>query len=66
MMISLASSRAHGFKRWSDAHEQTTDSTEESEESTVVPRNRDAAVVAHAIPERPRGPWPIPGVGSSI
>jgi hypothetical protein len=63
MMISLASSRAYGFKKWSDAHKRTTDP---AEQSTAVPRNRDADVVTHAIPKQPRGLWLVPGVGSSV
>ena len=52
-MISLASSRARGFKKWSDAHKWAIDPTEQS---TVIPRNRDGDGVAHAVAERPRGP----------
>ena len=66
MVISLASSRDHGFKKWSDAHKRTTDPTEFAEQSTVVPRNYDADVVPRAIAEQARGPWLVPGVGSSI
>ena len=65
-MISLASSRAHGFKKWSDAHKRTIDPTEFAEQSTVVPRNCDADVVPYAVAEQARGPWLVPGVGSSI
>jgi hypothetical protein len=63
MMISLASSRTGGFKKWTDSYEQTIDPTEQS---TVISRNRDSDVVVHAIAERPRGPWLVPGVGLSI
>jgi len=66
MVISLASSRDHGFKKWSDAHKRTIDPTDFVEQSTVVPRNCDADVVAHAVVEQARGPWLVPGVGSSI
>ena len=65
-MISLTSSRAHGFKKWSDAHKRIIDSTDSAEQSAIIQRNRDADVVAHAVAELPRGPWFIPGVGSSI
>jgi hypothetical protein len=65
-MISVASSRARGFKKWSDAHKRTTDPADSVGQSTVIPRNRDGAVVAHAVAELPRGPWLVPGVGSSI
>jgi len=65
-MISLASSRARGLKKWSDAHKRTIDPTDFAEQSTVVPRNYDADVVPHAIAEQARGPWLVPGVGSSI
>ena len=66
MVVSLASSRDHGFKKWSDAHKRTTDPTEFAEQSTAVPRNYDADVVPHAIAEQARGPWLVPGVGLSI
>jgi hypothetical protein len=66
MMISLTSSRARGFKKWSDAHKRTIDLTDSEEQSPMIQRNRDAGVVAHAVAERPRGPWLVPGVGSSI
>jgi hypothetical protein len=66
MIISPASSRAYGFKKWSDAHKRPIDPTDFAEQSTVFPRNRDADVVPHAVAERARGPWLVPGVGSSI
>jgi len=62
-MISLASSRTRGFKKWSNPYKQTIDP---AEQSTVIPRYRDSDVVVHAIAERPRGPWLVPGVGLSI
>ena len=65
-MISLASSRAYGFKNWSDAQKRSIDLTDSAEQSTEIPRYRDADVVAHAVAELPLGPWLIPGVGSSI
>jgi hypothetical protein len=66
MMISLASSRARGFKKWSDAHKRSIDPTDFVEQSTVVPRKRNADVVPHAVAELARGPWLVPGVDSSI
>ena len=66
MIISPASSRDHGFKRWSDAHKRTIDPADAAEQSTMAPRNGDADVVPHAVAERARRPWLVPGVGSSI
>ena len=66
MIISLASSRAYGFKKWSDAHKRTIDPNDLAEQSTVASRNREADVVAQAVDERARGPWLVPRVGSSI
>ena len=66
MIISLASSRDHGFKKWSDTHNRTIDPTDFAEQSTVVPRNCDADVVPHAVAEQAREPWLVPGVGPSI
>ena len=65
-MISLASSRARGFKKWSDAHKRTIDPADLAEQSTAIPCICDADVVSHAVAERARGPWLVPGVGSSI
>jgi hypothetical protein len=65
-MISLASSRTYGFKKWSDAHKPIIYPTDSVDRNNVTPRNRDADVVAFAVAERPRGPWFVPGVGSSI
>ena len=66
MIISPASSRDHGFKRWSDAQKRTIVPADSAEQSTMAPRNRDADVVSHAVAERAHGPWLVPGVGSSI
>ena len=66
MIISPASSHDHGFKRGSNAHKRPIDPTDFAEQSTVVPRNRDADVPAYAVAERARGPWLVPGIGSSI
>jgi len=66
MIISLASSRAYGFKKWSDAHKRTIDPTDLAEQRTVASRNREADVVAPAVAEQARGHWLVPGVGSSI
>ena len=66
MVVSLASSRDHGFKKWSDAHKRSIDPIDFAEQSAVVPRNCDANVVPHAVAEQARGPWLVPGVGSSI
>jgi hypothetical protein len=63
MVISLASSRAYGFKKWSDAHKRTVDSTQQI---TVITDNCDGDFVTCAVAERPRGPWLVPGVGTSI
>ena len=63
MMISLASSRARGFKKWSDAHKRTIDPTEQI---TVITDNYDGDLVTHAVAKWPRGPWLVPGVGTSI
>ena len=65
-MISLAFSRADGFKKWSDTHKRIMDSTASAEQSIVIPHNRNSDVVAPAVAEGPRGPWLVPGVGLSI
>ena len=66
MVISLASSRDHGFKKWSDAHKRTIDLADLAAQSTAIPHICDADVVAHAVVEQARGPWLVPGVSSLI
>ena len=66
MIISLAFSRAQGFKKWSDAQKWTVDLTDSAEQSSVILGNSDADVIAHAVAERLCEPWLVPGVGSSI
>ena len=63
MVISLASSRAHGFKKWSDAPKQTIDPTKQI---TMITDNYDGDLITYAVAEQPRGPWLVPGVGISI
>ena len=65
-MISLASSRARGSKKWSDAHKRTIDPADLAAQSTAIPYICDADVVSHAVAERARGPWLAPGVSSLI
>ena len=61
MYISLANSRANGFRKWSDAHPPHS--------------NNDAAIaiadlaIDYAVmtpPEQPDGPWRVPGVGNAL
>jgi hypothetical protein len=66
MMISFASNRADGFKKWSDAHRWIMASTASTEQSTVIPHNRDSDIITSAVAEGLRGPWLVPGVGLSI
>jgi hypothetical protein len=66
MMISFASSRADGFKKWSDFHRWIMASTASAEQSTVIPHNRDSDIITSAVAEGLRGPWFVPGVGLSI
>ena len=66
MIISPASSRDNGFKKWSDAHKRPIGPVDSAKPRTVVLHNRDADVITHGVAERPRGPWLVPGVGSSI
>ena len=44
-MISLASSHARGFKKWSDAHKRTIDPADLAAQSTAIPHICDADVV---------------------
>ena len=66
MRISLASSRANGFQKWSDGHKPIIAHMHRVQQTALVPSNSDANVVTNAATERPRTPWLVPGVGSSL
>jgi hypothetical protein len=65
MYISLANSRAHGFRKWSDAIRPSNDDEDNSGGATPIaiaePPEEDAA-----IEEPSHQPWAVPGVGTSL
>jgi hypothetical protein len=65
MYISLANSRARGFRKWSDAIRPVNDDDDNSGGATPIaiaePPEDDAA-----IKEPPHQPWAVPGVGTSL
>ena len=71
MYISLAHSRANGFRRWSDAHQPLCSADHHhggfarGDATAIVALNSDDVVLLTA-PERPHGPWLIPGVGNTL
>ena len=70
MYISLAHSRANGFRRWSDAHQPLRAADHNhggfarGDATAIVALNSDDVVLT--APERPHGPWLIPGVGNTL
>jgi len=68
MYISLAASRANGFRKWSDAHPPHSN----DDDGEIA---RDAAIgiadlaIDYAVmtpPEQTHGPWRVPGVGNAL
>jgi hypothetical protein len=68
MYISLANSRAHGFRKWCDAHHPGNDEDEPSGATpiTITEPPRDEREAIEEPPKPPDQPWQVPGVGSSF
>jgi hypothetical protein len=68
MYISLADSRAKGFKRWSDAHEPHGNDNEGDVARADALTGADLGI-AYAVmtpPEGLRRPWLVAGVGNTF
>jgi hypothetical protein len=61
MFISLASSRAKGFKKWLDHHRPSNDAEGAPIGLTGIPSSDN-----DAPQEPPHRPWIIPGVGGAF
>jgi hypothetical protein len=61
MNISLAHSRASGFKKWSDNHQPSDDDDQPADATPVA-----IAVLPAADSKQPHRPWHIPGTGTSL
>lgn len=66
MYISLANSRAQGFKKWSDAHRPGDNDDDNSGGATPIALTEPPGDDREAIKETPHQPWLVPGVGSSF
>jgi hypothetical protein len=63
MYISLAESRANGFRKWSDAHPPHRNGDVASGD-VVADLGSDYAAMTPA--EQAHGPWRVPGVGNAL
>ena len=66
MYISLANSRARGFKKWSDAHRPDNDDDDNSGGATPIAIVEPPDEGGAAIEEPHHQPWAVPGVGTSL
>jgi hypothetical protein len=68
MYISLAESRANGFRKWSDAHppRRNDDDGEIARDEAIAIANLDTDYLAMSPPEQTHGPWRVPGVGNAL
>jgi len=70
MYISLAESRAKGFRKWSDAHppQSNDDDGEVARDDAIAIAIADLAIdyAAMSLPEQTHGPWRVPGVGNAL
>ena len=65
MYISFATSRAAGFKKWSDSHPLASNDDDYPAGATPVALAAPGADAAEAA-EQPHLPWLVPGVGISL
>jgi hypothetical protein len=61
MRISLADSRADGFRKWSDAHPAIS-----TADNASIAADQDLDLPILTPPERPHIPWLVPGVGTGL
>ncbi len=66
MRISLTSSTANGFKRWSDEHPAGNDDDDNSGGATPIAIMEPVAEDHPAIEEPAHLAWAVPGVGGSF
>jgi hypothetical protein len=68
MYISLAESRAKGFRRWSDAHPPSGNDNESAvvRLDALASLGLDTEYAVMMPPQGPRDPWLVPGVGNAF
>ncbi len=68
MYISLAESRANGFRKWSDAHppHSNDDDGEVARDDAIAIADLDIDYAVMTAPEQMHGPWRVPGVGNAL
>jgi len=68
MYISLADSRAKGFRRWSDAHQPHGNDNEGDVARLDALAGADLGIEYAVMtpPEGPHAPWLMPGVGNTF
>ena len=66
MYISLANSRTHGFKKWSDGERPGNDDNDDSGGAPPIAVTEPSCDDREAVKEPPHQPWLVPGVGNSL
>ena len=68
MYISLAESRANGFRKWSDAHpsHSNDDDGEVARDDAIAIADLDIDYAVMTAPEQTHGPWRVPGGGNAL
>lgn len=68
MHISLTESRATGFRRWSEIHQPHSDddARDLSRFNALAIAASVSGYAAMSLPEQPRAPWLVPGVGNTF
>jgi hypothetical protein len=65
MYISVAYSRTHGFLKWCEAHEPSSNDADPGAAKQVA-TIESSSDDREAMEERSHEPWLVPGVGSSL
>jgi hypothetical protein len=68
MYISLAESRANGFRKWSDDHppRSNDDDGDVARNDAIAIADLDIDYAVMTPPEQTHGPWRVPGVGNAL
>ena len=68
MYISLAESRANGFRKWSDAHppHRNDDDGDVAGDDAIAIADLGIGYAVMTPPEQMHGPWRVPGVGNAL
>jgi len=68
MYISLAGTRAMGFRRWSESHQpfENDNEVEVARLDSLPGADLDIVITVTTPQEGPRAPWLVPGVGNTF